>query len=675
MKMKLNGLRDDYVPKIKVSNKPSWRDKGSFPIDKTARQAIKAKNKIHRTWISSITFNDRDKARKEFAKARNKVKRLLRKAKRNYEKEIALKSKSNPKCFWEYTRSKMKTKCGIAPLLSDPENKDSLTFDDQEKANVLQDQFSSVFTQESCTDIPVLPPRTFSTISNILITEEMVLLLLKALNVNKSVGPDGMHPKLLKELAGLIAEPIAKLFNMTIEDNVLPDDWKKAFVSPIFKKGARNLAVNYRPISLTSILCKMMEKLIREVVMDHLIKHSLLSDKQHGFINGRSTTTQLLVYLDICTRSIVDGHVIDVIYLDFWKAFDTVPHHRLLGKLESYGIKGNILQWIKAFLIGRTQEVIVNGVKSKCVPVASGIPQGSVLGPILFVIYINDILDNIDSNGLMFADDTKIFRLISSKGDSERLQNDIESLEKWSSKWELKFNSEKCHVLTLGKFENIRHTHRYKICEREMEHVYTEKDLGVTIDENLSFEEHISNKIKIANALVGRIRSSFTFLDAQTFKRLYTSLVRPHIEYAQAVWSPYLEKYIKMLENVQIRATKLVDGIGDLDYTERLKKLDLPSLKYRRRRGDMIEMFKHFNKYDKHSLSTSFQPRQRVQRTHKLQVYERIPKDGCRGLQSNGFYFRTSRQWNTLPKNVAEAKTIDTFKNNLDKHWNQIIYV
>ena len=164
----------------------------------------------------------------------------------------------------------------------------------------------------------------------------------------------------------------------------------------------------------------MMEKLIRQVVMDHLIKQSLLSDKQHGFINGRSTTTQLLVYLDICTRAIVDGHVMDVIYLDFWKAFDTVPHNRLLGKLESYGIKGNILQWIKAFLVGRTQEVLVNCVKSKCAPVASGIPQGSVLGPVLFVIYINDILDSIDSNGLIFADDTKIFRLISSKKDSEK---------------------------------------------------------------------------------------------------------------------------------------------------------------------------------------------------------------------------------------------------------------
>ena len=148
-----------------------------------------------------------------------------------------------------------------------------------------------------------------------------------------------------------------------------------------------------------------------------------------------------------------------------------------------------------------------------------------------------------------------------------------------------------------------------------------------------------------------------------------------HIEYAQAVWSPYLEKHIKMIENVQIRATSLVDGIGDLCYEDRLKKLNLPSLKYRRKRGDMIEMFKHFNKYDKHALSSSFQPRPRVLRKHKLQVYERIPSDGCRGIQSNSFYYRTERQWNTLPKNVAEAKTIDSFKYNLDTHWKNIVYV
>ena len=675
LKAKLTELRNQFIPKTTVSNMPSWREKGSFPIDKSTREAIKEKNRKHRAWISSISKEGRDKARLEYAKYRNKVKGMLRKAKRTFEKGISMQCKTNPKSFWAYARSKMKTKSGIAPLLSNPKDPESLRFDDQDKANILQDQFTSVFTRETISNIPDLPKRTTSIIGNIRVAEEMVLKLLQHLNISKSVGPDGMHPKILKELAVFIAGPLTQLFNMTLNDNVLPKDWKKAYVSPIFKKGARNIAVNYRPISLTSIICKIMEKVIRESLMDHLIKGKLLSRKQHGFINGRSTLTQLLSFLDACSKSIVEGNVVDVVYLDFWKAFDTVPHQRLLRKLEAYGITGNILKWIEAFLVGRSQEVVVNGVKSKLSPVLSGIPQGSVLGPLLFVVYINDILDDIKSNGLMFADDTKLFRAITSKEDAENLQQDLESLEKWSAKWSLEFNAEKCHILTLGKFENIRYTHRYKINGNELEHVYTEKDLGVTIDENLSFEDHISTKVRVANAIVGQIRSSFTFLDGPTFKRLYTAFVRPHLEYGQSAWSPHLLKYVNMLENVQIRATKLVDGFGSLDYEERLRKLDLPTLKYRRRRGDMINIFKHFNTYDQDALSNSFIPRQRTTRTHKLQMLEKVPKDGCRGLQSNGFYHRTPKLWNSLPKKVAEAKSINAFKNALDEYWKEDLYV
>ena len=320
-------------------------------------------------------------------------------------------------------------------------------------------------------------------------------------------------------------------------------------------------------------------------------------------------------------------------------------------------------------LVGRTQEVVVNGVKSKAAPVVSGIPQGSVIGPLLFVIYINDLLDNIECSGYMFADDTKIFRKITSKGDAETLQSDLKLLEDWSTTWKLQFNAEKCHVLSIGKFENIRYTSRYKICDAELEHVYVEKDLGVTFDENLRFEEHVSNKVRVANAIVGQIRSSFSFFDCDTFRRLYTAFVRPHLEYAQSVWSPYLEKHIKMIENVQIRATKSVDGLSHLEYEERLRKLKLPTLKYRRKRGDMIEIFKHFKTYDKQVLSLSFQPRTRITRRHKLQLLERVPKDGCMGLQSNSFYFRTAKIWNELPQDVINAETTNCFKNRLDKHW------
>ena len=288
-------------------------------------------------------------------------------------------------------------------------------------------------------------------------------------------------------------------------------------------------------------------------------------------MRGRSTTTQLLNYLDKCVEMLANGNVIDAIYFDFAKAFDTVPHRRLLKKLKGYGIDGKILEWIKSFLQNRTQSVKVNGIFSNVASVKSGVPQGSVLGPILFILYINDLPDVIQSDVLLFADDTKIFRSIRSAKDAKLLQSDIDALSRWSQDWLINFNLEKCHVLMMGKFERIKHVERYKLDKHELEHVFEEKDLGVIFDSELKFEEHISAKVQKANAIAGLIRRSFTYLDGQLFKKLFSSFVRPHLEYACAVWSPFLKKNITAIENVQRRGTKLIDGFFNLTYDERLK--------------------------------------------------------------------------------------------------------
>ena len=477
---------------------------------------------------------------------------------------------------------------------------------------------------------------------------------------------------MLKELADFISVPIAILLNKTIQEGEIPDDWKKANVSAIFKKGAKGLAENYRPISLTSLVCKLMETFVKDAILTHLLENNLLSPKQFGFLSGRCTTTQLLNYLDKCMGKMVNGEVVDCIYLDFAKAFDTVPHKRLLNKLKAYGITGAMLTWIQAFLTGRTHTVVVNGVSSETNAVISGIPQGSVLGPILFIVYINDILDNIKSDGFLFADDTKILRSIRTKDDAVALQSDIDALEEWSNKWLLRFNPKKCHVLSLGKIENTMYTMRYQVYGSEMEHVFEEKDLGVIVDSQLTFEEHITAKVKVANAMVGLIRRSFSFLSCHLFRKLYLALVRPHLEYAQVVWSPHTKKLINMIENVQIRATKLVDGLSNLDYPARLQKLNLPTLKHRRERGAMIEMYKHFNLYSRETLSEAFQPRERFTRPHNQQLIERAPKDGTTGVQTNSFYYRNARTWNELPADVVNAVSLNSFKNKLDTHWEDL---
>ena len=285
------------------------------------------------------------------------------------------------------------------------------------------------------------------------------------------------------------------------------------------------------------------------------------------------------------------------------------------------------------------------------------------------MLYINDLLDNISSNGLLYADDTKIFRQISSRDDAVALQSDILKLEEWAEKWLLKFHPDKCHVLSLGKIENTKYTHRYRICEQEMEHVFEEKDLGVTFDSDMSFREHISKQINKANSITGLIRRSFTFLDCESFTKLYCALVRPHLEYGQAIWSPHLMKDLDAIENVQMRATKLVDGLCNMTYSERLQKLNLPTLAYRRLRGDLIEMFKHVHTYEANIVAPSFQRRVRPSRKHDYQLHDPVPKDGIRGVQANSFHFRIPTIWNNLPSKVVEACSLDTFKNNLDKLW------
>ena len=354
----------------------------------------------------------------------------------------------------------------------------------------------------------------------------MMMNKLKSLNPGKSTGPDGMHPFFLLSLADVICTPLTIIFNKSLKEGVVPIQWLEACIAAIHKKGLKSEVGNYRPVSITSVLCKILESIIRDHMVMHMSSNNLFADEQHGFVPKRECMTNLLLAMEEWTEAIEFGYELDVIYTDFAKAFDSVPHKRLLVKLESIGIKSEVLQWIKSFLTGRRHRVGVNGELSSWIEAISGIPQGSVLGPILFVVFINDMPEVVKNSCKLFADDAKLYRSVKTEMDNASLQDDITSMVAWSEKWQLPFNESKCKCLHIGKETTAS---SYHMNSHLLENVTEEKDLGVIVDNKLKFHIHTSAAIKKANSILGLIKRSFAELDESTLPTLYTSMVRPHL--------------------------------------------------------------------------------------------------------------------------------------------------
>lgn len=639
------------------------------------RQTLSKRKRKYRLWKRYMESKD-GKIYQEYCRCRNQLRRMTRKAIKRHEKEVARKAKNDVKPFWSYVNSKTKLRSAIPPLYKG--TKDEMATDDSQKANVLGNFFTSVYIREPpLTEKQNEEHYTRYEESRINVTKESVNKRLSELNPSKSPGPDKMHPRVLKELADELATPLKMIFNTSIRTGKIPKAWKEAYVTAVYKnKGDKHDASNYRPISLTCIACKMLEAIIRESILDYMKDNKILSNKQFGFLGGRSTILQLLKVFDKWADVLDKGGIVDTVYFDFQKAFDTVPHERLLNVLQSYGLSNELVTWIKDFLVGRRQCVCVNGKKSDVFEVPSGVPQGSVLGPILFVIYINTMIEEAgDVDIWLYADDTKLFREIKDENqDVIRLQNSIDTLHSWSDRSLLKFHPDKCEVMRMqSKLSRQKSHQEYSLDGEVLKNVSTVKDLGITFDSDLTFETHIRMKVNKANSLFGMVRRSFTYLDCEMFKRLFTSVVRPHLEYGACVWNPHQKGLIKLIEDVQRRATKTVPGLSTLTYQERLKRIGIPTLMYRRYRGDMIEIYKLIKPIYDEEVAQGFLNCRNAEdeqydfrsHNHVILIGERFSKD----VKKYSFRCRTVGQWNYLPKEVAEAPSLNAFKQRLDKLW------
>ena len=588
------------------------------------------------------------------------------KLKVRYEKRITANLKVNSKSFYSYLRNKRQVKTCIRNL---DKGDGSRTTSASESAEVLADAFSSVFVRE-----PEGPlPRGVDAedyIDELVITTDDVQRELAKLNIYKSYGPDGIHPKLLKSLADdtKFVNAVTELFMNCSNKGTLPEVWKTANVTALFKKGSKADPLNYRPVSLTCILCKVYERLLRSHIVIFL--EDKISVHQHGFVKQKSCLSNLLEAFDSILNILEDGDPVDVLYFDFSKAFDTVPHYRLLSKLQSLGIVGSMLNIIRDFLSNRTMRVIVEGSTSDTKQVTSGVPQGSVLGPLLFVLFINDLPSNVKSTVKLFADDLK---LIGNANKYNSILDDLKQLEMWENIWLLKFNPTKCKVLHVNVIDNPSRSYFIDSIELEACNADQEKDLGVITSSSLLWTDQIKSSISKANKMICWVARNLITRDVKTMLAVYKSMIRPHIEYCVQLWNPMAVhgnwSLILELEGVQRRFTRLIDEVGTLPYSQRLDILKLTTLAERRLRGDLIEAFKAVSDptYCIRNLFHIGRARLNlISRTCGSRANTRV-QNLSRSFLSN----RVVNLWNKLPMYVKQSDSVDSFKINLQTYKNE----
>ena len=480
----------------------------------------------------------------------------INKAMMKYEAKMTSGLKKNLKAFYRYVNSKRNVK---QTVVSVKKPSGHLAKTPCETVNILAEFFESTFHTGNSLDNEYHDNYQTNEDYLALVTEEEVLKLLTNLNIYKSTGPDDIHAKLLRALSNnqSFVVCIVLLFNTCLKEGRIPEVWKQANITPIHKKGSVTDAKNYRPISLTSILGKLYEKVVRQRILNEI--EEKISSHQHGFVANKSCLSNLLEAVDYINDQLTQDDNVDIFYLDFQKAFDTVPHDKLMMKLKNLGLNNQLLAIITDFLTNREFRVSVGDVFSDPRPVRSGVPQGSVLGPLLFVLYINDMPDDIHNLLLLFADDAK---LCTKASNVTANQSDLDKLAQWQEKWGLTFNTNdsKCKVMHIGKANPCN---KYLLNGEELPSTTEEKDLGVWLTNDYSWKRNIDNNIKKARSTMAWIMRVIINKDASVMIQLYKSLVRPHLEYCVQLWSPQ-PRYgnwdiILRIEDVQREFTRQIN--------------------------------------------------------------------------------------------------------------------
>ena len=455
------------------------------------------------------------------------------------------------------------------------------------------------------------------------ITQDEIRKASKSLNPNKACSLDTIINEYFKESIDLLASPLEILFNYILNKRTFPKQWSKGVIIPIYKKGD-------------------------------------LSDYQHGFRKKRSCETQLLVTVHDLAAGLDRHQQIDAILLDFSKAFDKVPHKRLATKLHHYGIRDKNLSWIKSFLADRRQQVVLDGKSSSPAPVTSGVPQGTVLGPLLFLVYINDLPSRATSSVRLFADDCLLYRVIKGHQDAERLQADLNQLQEWEKDWQMLFNPDKCEHIRITNKRNIIQT-SYNIHGHTLKETTQAKYLGVTIDNKLSWNSHVDQVTKRANQTTAFLRRNLSSCSKDVKAQCYKSLVRPQLEYAATTWDPYTKTNSAKVEAVQRRAARFCfnDYRQTSSVSSMMQDLGWEQLQTRRQQNKTVMMYRIVNNLVEIPANQYLIPTGVSTRGHQQRF---LPYYCSVNAYQGSFFPSAIRLWNALPASTVSAQSIDDFK-------------
>lgn len=681
-KSRLNELSLKYIPKIKVSSEfqPPW-------FDSECHNLCRKKERLH----SRFKTTRKDEHYMKYSRCRRQFQILVRSKMRDNLINIDGDPSLIPKKFWSHVKSSSNSH-RIPERLNY-----GIRFrsNRQEQCELFNNFFHHQFSSPSSYDINIDYLRDPFSHYNILPSN--VYRILSNIKTNKAQGPDNIHGKILKECSSSLAYPLSFLFNVCFSHGQLPDEWKLANVVPIHKKGSKTDVTNYRPISLTSLIMKSFERIIR----DELYKscEQLIDGRQHGFLPKRSCTTQMIDYCDSLALSLNSCLDTDVVYFDFSKAFDTVNHDILLDKLKyKFNIDGKLLRFLVCYLKGRKQRVVIGNCQSTLLDVNSGVPQGSILGPLLFALFINDLPSGLspETSLAMYADDTKIWRKIHSIDDCYVLQTDINYMLNWASLNKMRFHPNKCEVLqvslnrtcTSSLFSSLPFsTFFYTLGDSILDYVSSEKDLGVCVTKNLNWNEHCNNICTKARQMFGLTRRTAHFVNnPRQLRALYLSMVRSQFEHCSVVWRPPQKTMMDKFECLQKRCIKWIFNEEYLHYSKEMyylkcRNLDILPILFRFDLCDLVMFHKVFYQLCPVSFPSYLKPfsGSSLRSCHLDDLCltsEIIPTNSSSDTSfhpfTSSFFYRTFLAWNNLPRDVRSISCPRLFKHSITQIlWNR----